>query len=126
MAFVQPNLWTLSGGGILWRYSTTLAIIHYQDSFRNLTFNGPQIRTVNVPDVGTMVSVTIFLTVDTGSTTFTVILPVVNLNPVGMSSAPVSTWGLTTHHHFSINPAFDHGQQEFTSVTALTGTGTHL
>ena len=80
--FVAPNLWSLSGGGILVRYWTfTLGPIRqgdepphftYHDSHRTLSLNGNEIRSVNVPDLGTLVSVTIVLTVDTGSTTFSV------------------------------------------------------
>jgi hypothetical protein len=121
--FVQPNLWILSGGGIQVRYATAGPSLHYQDAVRSLNFTGPEIRVVNVPDVGTLVSVTTFLTIDSGSSTFTVLLPIVNVAASPISSAPVSTYGITTAHHFSIVPAFQHGQQESYSVTALTGTG---
>jgi hypothetical protein len=126
MAFVQPNLWILSGGGIHVRHSTTGATFHYQDTTRNLTFTAQQIRTVPVPDLGTLVSVTIFLTVDSGSSTFTVLLPNVNLAPPPNSSAPVKTEGITTAHHFSLVPALLHGQTEFYSVTPLSGAAYHV
>lgn len=126
MAFAQPNLWILSGGGITFRYYTTTPTVFYQDTIRTLHLTGAAIRTVNVPDVGTLVSITTFLTVDSGSSTFTVLLPIVNLATTPISSAPVSTDGITTAHHFSIIAAFDHGQQEFYSVTPLTGTGFHI
>jgi hypothetical protein len=97
--------------------------LHYQDSVRSLNFKGSEIRIAEVPDIGTLVSVTIFLTVDSGSSTFTVLLPVVNLAATPGSSAPVSTDGITTAHHFSVVQAFDHGQQESYGLTPLTGTG---
>ncbi|HEY6330281.1 MAG TPA: hypothetical protein VI756_13160 [Blastocatellia bacterium] len=123
MSFVQPNFWILSGGGIQVTYSTSGPSLHYQDSIRSLNFSGSEIRVVDVPDLGTLVSVTIFLTVDTGSASFTLLLPTVNLAPTIGSSAPVSTEGISTSHHFSIFAGFDKNQQEFYGVTALTGTG---
>jgi hypothetical protein len=123
MAFAQPNLWILSGGGITFRYFSTTPTVFYQDAFRTLNLTGASIRSVNVPDLGTLVTITTFLTVDSGSSTFTVLLPVVNLSATPISSAPVSTSGITTAHHFSIFPAFAHGQQEFYAVTPLTGNG---
>jgi hypothetical protein len=123
MPFVQPNLWILSGGSIHWKYSTTGPTLHYQDAIRSLNFTGSEIRVAEVSDIGTLVSVTTFLTVDTGSSSFTVLLPIVNLASTPGSSAPVSTDGISTAHHFSIVPAFDHGQQESYGVTPLTGTG---
>ena len=128
--FVAPNLWSLSGGGIHVRYWTfTLGPIRqgdepphftYYDSHRTLSFHGNEIRSVNVPDLGTLVSVTIVLTVDTGSTTFTVLLPRVNIVSQGPSylgscvdrrdknRARWSTWaaiwswsGRVLHHYFA-------------------------
>jgi len=120
--FVQPNLWILQGGSIHIRYSTTGPNFFYHDSVRTHDFKGQEVRVVQVPDLGTLVSVTVFLTIDSGSTTFTVLLPIVNLPAQPLSSAPVSTDGITTAHHFSLLPAFQHGQQEFYSVTPMTGT----
>ena len=122
--FVQPTNWSLHGGGIHVLFSTAGPHLHYQDSVRVLDFTGASIRVVAVPDVGTLVSVTIFLTVDSGSTTFTVLLPVVNLPAPPLLPVPVNvvTEAITTAHHFSVIPAFMHGQQEHYSVTSLTGT----
>jgi hypothetical protein len=126
MPFVAPNLWVLSGGSIQIRYSSTAANFHYHDSSRNLTFTGSEIRSVNVPDLGTLVSVTTLLTVDSGSTTFTVLLPITNLNSTPGSLAPVTTNGIATAHHFSVLTSLLHGQIEFYSITPLTGTAYHL
>ncbi len=123
MAFVQPNLWVLSGGGIQVRYSSATNHFHYHDSFRNENFTGAEIRTVAVPDLGTLVSVTIFLTIDSGSSTFTVLLPTTNLDSTAAHpSAHVVTDGITTAHHFAIPISLLHGQVEFYTVTPLTGT----
>ena len=131
--FVAPNLWSLSGGGIHVRFWTfTLGPIRqgdepphltYHDSHRTLSFHGDEIRSVDVRDLGTVVSVTIVLTVDTGSTTFTLLLPRVNIASQGpLTSVPVSTEGITTVHAGPFGPPFGHAQEEFYTVTSLTGT----
>jgi hypothetical protein len=136
-AFVAPNLWSLSGGGIYVRYWTfTLGPIRqgdepphftYHDSHRTLSFHGNEIRSVDVPDLGTLVSVTLVLTVDTGSTTFTVLLPRVNIVSQGPStSVPVSTEGIRTVHVGPLGPPFGHGQGEFYTLISLTGTAAHV
>jgi hypothetical protein len=113
----------LAGGGIQVRYFVAGPNFHYQDTHRALDFTGQAIRVVEVPDVGTLVSVTIILTVDSGSTTFTVLLPRVNLPPPPALpvAVPVATDGITTIHHFSVIPAFQHGQQDHYSVIPLLG-----
>jgi hypothetical protein len=85
---------------------------------------GSEIRVVEAPDLGTLVSVTILLTVGSGSTTFTVLLPRVNLPapPALPALVPVATEGITTVHRFSVFPPLLHGQQEFYTVTPLQGT----
>jgi hypothetical protein len=127
MAFVQPNLWVLSGGGIQVRYSSATNHFHYHDGFRNEHFSGAEIRSVDVPDLGTLVSVTTFLTVDSGSSTFTVLLPSTNLDGTAPHpSTHVATDGITTAHHFLIPVSLLHGQVEYYTVTPLTGTASKV
>ncbi len=125
---VAPDLFVLAGGGLHVSYSTTSIVgtphLTYQDAQRTLSFSGNQIRTVDVPDLGTVVSVTIMLTVDSGSTTFSLLIPRVQLP--GEQSVPISTEGITTVHKFSIIPALNHGQKDFYTVTPLTGTASHV
>jgi hypothetical protein len=71
-------------------------------------------------EIGTMVTVTIFKTIDSGSTSFTLIVPHVNLDQA--TSVPIVTEGITTLHRFSIVPALNHGQTELYTVVRLTGT----
>jgi hypothetical protein len=98
-----PNLFELAGDGISVSYATTSfggkPVLSYHDTFQSKSFIGDQIRTVET-EIGTLVTVTIFLTVDSGSTTFTILIPVVNLRL--SDSAQISTYGLTTLHRFSI------------------------
>ena len=122
--FVQPTIWILSGGGIHIRYTSAGPNFHYQKLPQVLDFTGDGIRVVNVPDIGPLVSVTLQLTVDSGSTSFTVLLPRVNLPPPPALPAmvPVVTDGITTVHHLSLVPGFQHGQQDFYTITRLHGT----
>jgi len=79
---------------------------------------------VEAPDLGTLVSVTIHTTADSGSTTFTLLLPIVNLPapPALPAAVPVTADAITTRHRFSRVLALQQGQQEFYTVTALQGT----
>jgi hypothetical protein len=133
--FVTPNLWTLSGGVTHIRYSTEPIIFggtHFsiqEGSGPTRTFSGNDIRRVEVPDIGTLISVTLERAIDTGSTTFTLLLPRVNLVPQGaISSAPVSTIAITTRHDGPFTPPFPfgHGQQDFYQVIDLTGTASSM
>jgi len=84
-----------------------------------LHFTGDQIRTTTT-EIGTLVTVTIRLTVDAGSTSFTLLVPHVNLDQG--RHAPIVTEGITTLHRFSIFPPANHGQTELYTVIPLTGT----
>jgi hypothetical protein len=120
-----PNLYQFAGHGIQVSYRTAgfrAPFVTYQDAHRSLTFSGDQVRLVEVQDLGTVVSVTLMLTVDTGSTTFSFLVPRVNLPSHIGASAPVYTEGVTTVHRFSLAPQFDLGQLETYSVVPLRGT----
>jgi hypothetical protein len=123
--FTQPTSWNLNGpGGIQVRYTVAGPALHYSGPHGPKDFTGSAIRLMEVPDVGLLVSVTLVLTVDSGSTTLTVLLPRVNLPapPALPVAVPVTTEAITTSHHFSLVQAFNHGQQDFYTVTKLTGT----
>jgi hypothetical protein len=124
--FVQPTAWNLfnPGAGLQVSYSVAGPHLHYHHGPVIRDFTGSEIRVVEAPDLGTLVSVTILLTVDSGSTTFTVLLPRVNLPapPALPALVPVATEGITTVHRFSVFPPLLHGQQEFYTVTPLQGT----
>jgi hypothetical protein len=126
---VAPNLFSLSGGGLHISYSTSSfggkAQFTYRDELRTVSFQGDEIRVVPDTDIGTIVSVTIVLTPDAGSTTFSLLLPRVNLPGPG-TNVSISAEGITTHHAFSIAPALDHGQRDFYRVKALHGTASNV
>jgi hypothetical protein len=128
LTFIAPNSFQLQGGGISVSYSTTgidgKPHLSYQDAFISSSFSGDQINTVKT-SIGSLVTVVIRLTVDSGSTSFTVLIPVVNL-PAPDLPIPIETVGITTVHRFSIVPRFNQGQIELYSVTPLVGTAIHV
>ena len=137
---VQPNHFELSGG-----YGNGSSSIHvsytthsgpatpefpqgpprfsYQDASQSKAFSGKEIQIVDT-ELGQIVSVVLLLTVDSGSTTFSLLVPRVNL-PAGQPT-PISTDGITAIHRFSIAPALLHGQLDHYSVTPLHGTASTI
>jgi hypothetical protein len=117
-----PTSYTLQGGGLHVSYSTTSfqgkPHFDYNDSHITQSFVGDEIRTEQT-EIGMLVTVTIMLTVDRGSTSFTLLLPTVNVGP--SKSAPISTIGITTRHRFAIPVSLNLGQTELYTVTQLTG-----
>lgn len=117
-----PNLYQLQGHQLHISYSTTSFIgqpqFTYQDSVKTLNFAGDEIRVLD-SEIGKLVTVTIFRTVDTGSTSFTLLIPKVNLGKTNL--AHINTEGITTIHRFSIVPTFNQGQTDLYSVTKLSG-----
>jgi hypothetical protein len=126
---ITPNLFNLAGGGLHVSFSTSgidgQPNFSYQDSLRMLNFRGGEIRIVTVPDLGMVVSVTIAMTVDSGSTTFSLLVPRVNLS-APFSAVPIRTDGITTQHAFSSLPALNQGQRDFYTVTDLDGTASQV
>lgn len=107
---VQPTVWNLSNAaaGLQVDYSVADPAFHCHQCPVIRDFTADEIRVVEVLDLGIM-------TVDSGSTTFTLLLPRVNLPappalPVAM---PVTTDGITAVHQFSVLPVQQDGQQEF-------------
>lgn len=127
---VSPNQYHLSGGGLTISYfpdglgpigPAGATHLVYQDAHRSLRFPANAVRTVDVPDVGTLVSVTIQESIDIGSTSFSLIVPAVHL-PQGLgASAHIATDGITTTHRI-LAGAIGHAQTETYVVTPLAGT----
>jgi len=115
-----PNLFTLNGQGLF----VTLALsgidgkprLTYQDSSSSQSFSGEQI-TVEEISIGKVATVTTIRTVDTGYTTFSLVLPVVSATP---GQHTVSTIGITTMHRTTLG-AVGHGQLTSYHVTILNG-----
>jgi hypothetical protein len=128
MAFTIPNLYQVHGGGIHVTYSTTgidgKPHFSYLDAQGTHSFSGDQIKVDKTP-IGDLVTVTIRLTPDSGSTTFSLLVPTVNLTGPGHPS-PISTEGITTIHLFSIVPILLVGQTEHYHVTTMIGTANQV
>jgi hypothetical protein len=127
MAAKHANYYQVHGGGLQITYSTAgldgKPHFGYHDAHESLSFSGDQITTEPTA-IGTLVTVRIRLTIDSGSTTFSLLVPTTNLDLD--ASVPISTIGITTNHKFSIIPALRHGQTELYGVTQLTGTASEV
>lgn len=99
MAGVTPNEYTLSGGGLTVTYITHNFLgqpfLSYKDANGTRDFYDGAIRVLNV-GIGTLVTVTTRMTIDTGGTEFSVLLPVIELPGLGKSQA-FSTDGIVTN-----------------------------
>ena len=126
LSIQQANNFSLSGGGVHIDYSSTSINgqprLACHDHIRNLSFAGSDIRTVEVSDIGTIVSVTLAITVDVGSTTFSAFIPHV-IVPTGVN--PVTTEGITTIHKLPFGPTLP-GQREVYRVVRLRGVANHV
>ncbi|MBD2495794.1 hypothetical protein H6G75_15830 [Nostoc sp. FACHB-280] len=118
-----PTLYQLQNPQIKVTYSTTSftgkPLLDYKDRQQTLHFSGDEIRTTET-EIGQLVTVTIRRTVDTGSTTFSLLLPAVNLGQ--RNEAKIETKGIVTINRFSPIPAFNQGQTQTYIVTPLSGT----
>ena len=123
-----PNQFHLSGGGLTISYfpfgfgPLTVdgpTVLIYQDAHESKSFRANAVRTVEVEDIGTIVSVTLVTTIDTGYTSFSLLVPHVNLPPGG--SAAVQTEGITTVHRAFV-ALIGHAQVETYTCTKLSGT----
>jgi hypothetical protein len=124
---VTPNQYHLQGDGIGVSYYPGGAgpIVEgrgrlrfaYRDSSHAKSFYGDEVRTVET-DLGTVVSVTIFQSIDTGSTSASLLIP----NVVLPSPLPVTiNTELITTQHLLFVLALGHPQRDVYSVTAMSG-----
>jgi hypothetical protein len=94
-------------------------VFTYHDASVVKDFTGDQIRVVQT-EIGTLVTVTLQLLVDRGSTTFSLLLPLVNLtSPAG---ANITVEGITTLNRFQNFPV--PGQAQSYTVTEMQGIAT--
>ncbi len=83
-------------------------------------FCGHQIRKVQT-EVGTLVSVTLNMTVDTGTTDLTVLVPRVNLDDAPGATADIRTESTKTKHRLFYNRDLLKGQLDNYSIVRLVG-----
>ncbi len=127
---VAPNHYQLSGGGLTISYfplgrgpigpAGATALV-YQDAHQTLPFTKEQVRTDSVGDLGTLLSVTLTKSVDIGFTSFTLLLPAVQLPDQLGASAHICTEGITTTHR-AFAGLIGHAQAQSYSTTHLHGT----
>lgn len=120
---VTPNMYQLSGHHLHVSFTTTgidgKPHLTYQDAHQSKSFRGDEIRVVEC-DLGTLVSVTLRMTVDMGSTSFSLLIPRMQITQG--TTAAVHTYCITTLHRFSIAPQLDQGQLDTYTVVNLQGT----
>jgi hypothetical protein len=118
----QPNLFELHADNLQIMYSSTgidgKPHFLYQDQSHAQQFSGDQIQTEN-SQIGTLVSVSIFRSVDTGFTSFTLVVPRVNLDK--SQQAAIRTLGITTVHRAGPLANLFQGQTETSTAVSLSG-----
>jgi len=124
---VQPNQYTLKGGNITVTYTTTNFLgqpfLSYNDGTTTKDFFGSAIRVVDT-GIGTLVTVTTFMTIDTGGTEFSVLLPFIELSDVN-NKQNFSTDGIVTH--FKGPDSFPlTGTRQTYEFIPMTGTARHV
>ena len=119
---ITPNLYELQGPGVTISYSTSSFAGKPQLSFKKgrqtLNFTGDEIAVVD-PKIGTLITVTIARTVDRDFTTFSFLLPEIQVSTISSKSS-FRTIGITTVHKTSIAGPVKGAQQTYKTV-ALTG-----
>jgi hypothetical protein len=118
----QPNHFVLAGHGTDITYDTSSItgkpLFTYSSGNNQQSFSGDEIRSVE-SELGTLVTVTIRKTIDTGSTTLTLLVPHVNL--VNNESHIKTEAVITAHHFFASNPSLVKGQLETYQTISLHG-----
>lgn len=123
---VDADQFVLSGRGVDVQIAPTLAggpQLRYHAGTDHRDFTKDEI-TIEQSPIGTWYTVTIAITVDVGSTTFSVLVPTVRITPGG--SAPVRTVGVTTVHKTPFAPPAAIGQTENYTIHTLRGTATFI
>lgn len=120
---VTANLFQLSGHHLHVTYSPSSIdgkpTMTYQDQHQSKSFKGDEIRTVEC-DLGTLVSVTLRIMPDVGSTSLSVVIPRTRVATAG--TAVIHTECITTVHSTPFAPQVIQGQADSYTVTSLRGT----
>lgn len=115
---IIPNQFDLQGTGVRIVFSTSSIAGKAQLSFtkgrKTLNFSGNEINRLDTK-IGTLVTVTIATTPDRSTTTFSFLVPAINLSKSSAQQA-FRTIGITTVHKTSIAGPPTGVQQVYTSV----------
>lgn len=130
--FVSPYSYSLKGTHISVIYApigpgAVPSLVYKDKTFGTLHFIGKNISSVDVPNLGVLVSVTLGTSKHMPGAPpqplFTILLPKVNLLNQKGSSAPIYTIGITTSYKaVSLPPSAHIGQVESYVITQLNGT----
>jgi hypothetical protein len=127
----SPNQYHLSGHGVHVSYYPGGAgpltaegpvILTYQDAHQTLVFRGEQAQVVEVPDLGTTVTVILHRTIDAGSVSATLLIPTVILPASGSTTVQVDL--INTSHQFFVT-GLGHPQRDHYTVIPLSGQAAH-
>ena len=124
---ITPNQYNLQGQGVSISYSTTSLSGKPQLSFKKgrqtLSFSGDEIGVLDT-SIGALITVTIAKTVDRGFTSFSFLLPTIELTSQSAKQL-FRTLGITTVHTTTIAGPVKGAQQTYKSVP-LRGTARRL
>jgi hypothetical protein len=120
---VTPDLYQLTGSHIHITYTTSSVdgtpTMTYQDPYQGMAFSDDEIRRVEC-DLGTLVSVTLPMTVDAGAASLSVLIPRMRIEQGTL--AAIHTECVTTVHRSSAIPSSHVGQLDTYRVVPLHGT----
>jgi hypothetical protein len=130
--FVEPNLYELNDyhGSLHVTFSPHCGPlpgssrnhrVAYHDKNTSKEFLGSAVQVVQT-NIGKLVTVTVRQTLDAGSTSFSFLVPRVNLLVEGSRRVQIETEGITTTHRFSPVQALNRGQRDVYTITPLVGT----
>ncbi len=131
---VAPNQYHLSGGGLQVTYFPDGAgpipaghgptCLAYQDASRFLRFDKAELEITSVPALGEIISATIANTPDFGSTTFSLLIPIVKVPNELSNVVPIQTVAITTLHRTFL-AGIGQGQLESYTTVALSGSASN-
>lgn len=123
MPNVQPNEYVLNGGNISITYQVDGFLqqhrLSYHDGQMTKNFSGSEIRVLPT-EIGLLVTVTTFITIDTGATSFSMLLPVIEL--ANMAKTQTFETAAVFTHHRGPNSFPSAGVRESYGFTFMLGT----
>jgi hypothetical protein len=115
---IVPDQYDLLGQGVVISYSTSSIAGKPQMTFKKgrqtLNFSGDEINSLDT-QIGTLITVTIAKTVDKGFTTFSFLLPAIDL-AAGAAKQSFKSIGLTTIHKTTIAGPVTGAQETYKSL----------
>ena len=97
---LQPNSFIFSGDGAKINYSSEEeSHFDFEDSEGGKrSFSGKEIRVENSTELGKLVTVTLDMTIDAGSTSLTLLIPHIQLTGLASTPQPIKTVAIKAHH----------------------------